>query len=398
MKKGCLFLAFLFLCATFAGCLNPVSLDKYGYVVAVGVEAGKQKKYNVLFLIQKESMGTESDTGGGVLLGAEGDNIYEAIAVMESSVPYEINLSRVMFMMFSETVARSGMMQDFLSMSFSSLKMRYSINAMVVSGDLQRYMEGFNMENFPNMAKLQSNLIGRYKDPVWSRIMTLAELQEAVQSARFDAAIPYGTYNESVITAQDAKSADKGEEPPEHIDTTGGVQRLGGMKSSVYGAALFDGWRMVGVLPGEDTVFLLMGSGLYQKGSLTFSDRNGNIVSVYLIEAAAPQVSFRDNGVPTVKVCLKFLCSIDYDSASTDEVRTKNITEDLESYLQAEIQRVFVDCQRIGSDCFGFGRNAVKCFCSTGAWDAYDWNTKFPLLQAKFDVAIEMTNEISRSE
>lgn len=60
------------------GCLNPVSLDNYGYVVTVGADIGQKEKYEVILELQRESSNaSDENEGGAIVLSVEAENLFE---------------------------------------------------------------------------------------------------------------------------------------------------------------------------------------------------------------------------------------------------------------------------------------------------------------------------------
>ena len=95
-----------------SGCLNPVSLDKYGYVMTVGVDEGKVKKYEIVLVLQRESSGESvTDEGGAIILSDEGDTIFEAVNTLYQRLSYELNFSRTHLFVFGKGIAKSGGME-----------------------------------------------------------------------------------------------------------------------------------------------------------------------------------------------------------------------------------------------------------------------------------------------
>lgn len=383
------------------GCLDPQALDKYGYVMSIGVDAGAQKRYRVTFLIQKEALqsGQES-SGGATIVGAEGDNIYDAIRVVTEGVAYVLNFSRVNYFVFSEAIARSGLAEDFLGLSASELKLRYSVNVMVTAGTAESFLANTGSAMEPNIAKLQYSLVEMEKKLGIVPALTLMQLFEAAEQGRYDAIMPFGQVDESIVTDKERQTAaEEGEYPiSREADTTGGDIRIGGMRVAVIGTALFSGWRMVGVLDAEDTMMLLMARGDFEHGQLTYSDAEGHIVTVDLDRLGEPETTVTLEGEPHVEIRVRLACSVEQDSGAPADERSPQIISELGEYIAGNMERLFYSCRDMGSDAFGVGRAASMQFLTVEAYEAYDWREAYSRMTGGFTVDTELINELGRND
>lgn len=397
------FLAVLMSLAVFAcGCLNPVSLDKYGYIMSIGVDVGMQKKYHVTFLVQKETPkdGQQQTTGGAVIVGADGNNVYDAIRVVSEGVPYELNFSRVNYFVFSEEAARAGMMQDFLSMSASELKLRYSVNLLVAAGRAEDYMASTGSDEEPNIAKLQYSLVEMERTLGIAPAVTLMEFREMAEQGRYDAVVPFGQVDTSIVTDKERqKAAEEGKYPVTHGgDTTGGDIRIGGMRVSVIGSALFDGWKMVGALDSDDTVLILIGRGGFKEGRLTYIDGHGHVVSVALTSLSGPDVDVTLGEAPRFDIAVRLACGVEQDSGSVTDERAMEIIGELRGNLEQNLERIFYGCRDIGCDVFGVGRHASAKCLTAREYEALNWDEAFMRSEASFSVELAAVNELGRKD
>ena len=161
-KTICLMLAAAFVAFNMAGCISYVAIDEYGYVMTVGVDKGETYEYRFCFIVQVEGESQGESDAENVVLSAEGDNIYDAVAVVEVGVPYQLNFGRANYMLFSKDVAETGYIARFIDESFKNLGVRRSTKLMVVLGDSLDYCIGVVSKDNPNTSKRQYSILRDY--------------------------------------------------------------------------------------------------------------------------------------------------------------------------------------------------------------------------------------------
>ncbi len=399
MKKLELLLAVLTLAVSLSGCLDATALDEYGYVLSVGVDAGEVKRYNVSFLIQKTGESQESQAGAGSLvISAEGDSIFEAIAIAHLGVPYELNFMRTNYIAFSRELAENGLMAEFLKASFETLNLRDSAKIVIVLGKCSKYFDGLYTEDNPSVAKRQYSLFQNYMFDAVIPMTNLSLLREAVYSGRFDAVLATGSTDTSIEAREGTdqgggngeSSGGGGEESSDTgPGTTAGVKRSGGRRSYSRGSAVFNGDRLAGVLNGEDTEILLMAMGKFEEGRISYCDENGEY-SFKLSQIRRPQIKLDISGdAPYAKMHVYLAALVELDTAGNSLARWDTVIRPtLEQYVESELKRVFEICRDAGSDAMGFGRSACEEFGSVSAWRAYDWKSRYTGMDAEFEATI----------
>ncbi len=399
-KRPALLLCILLILPLCAGCLEATSLDEYGYVLAIGVDQGTQKKFNVSFLLQKEGESQEAQTGAGsYIVAAEGDNLFDAILVAHVGVPYVLNFTRTNFIMFSDQVASSALMDEFLSISFNSIKLRQSAKMVIVRGECLEYMEGLSSADVPNVAKQQYNHFQAYDQEGVIPITNYTVYQEAVRSSRFDVAIPAGRLDSSISAESNSEEAKQqgGGMQTNDKDTTDGVKRTGGLRSYLYGSALLDGNRFAGYLNNEDTEILLLAMGQFKNGTLSVTDELGTVT--FLLKAIGkPKVQISLGDAPHAAMELMLYAEIGLDTSGNAEQRWNGeLKGELETYIVRELERVFGACQALNSDAMRFGCYASKQFSSVEAWREYVWKEKYKNMTAEFSVGIHLNDRVISS-
>ncbi len=378
MKKGLALALCALLALTGAGCLKGTEIDKLGYVMALGLDRGKELPYSVTMLILDTN--TEADdqqSGGFNAVRAESHGLYEAICTLEGSLPYRLDLSRVMMLVLSaEVAAEEGEAETLLRVPLTDLHIRYNANVFISLGDAYDALSGLENEIMPNLSKIMTNFVTYAQTTGHTPVANLMQMREAIQSKAFDAAAPLcGT----------AKGEDATRKlPVPSIVEEGGylggqLQTEGGMDTSAAGAAVFSGARLACVLDGQHTQALLMAQGEFREGWMRFT-MDGENVSLMLKRAGEPEV--RLWLTPTVRAEVVVPLTAILESGPQDAA--EKVFDAAAALLTERADRTFRVCRAVGADAFGFGKRAIKQFRTEAAWTAYDWAGAYAGMEAGF--------------
>ena len=372
-----------------SGCLNPVSLDKYGYVMTVGVDEGKDKKYEIVLVLQRESSGESvTDEGGAIILSDEGDTIFEAVNTLYQRLSYELNFSRTHLFVFGKVIAKSGGMEEFFSISLDKLRIRQSAMVMVCACGVKDFLGGRGSNNEANLTKVQENLLTDEKTVGQIVITNLAKLFEACDGGRFDVAMTYGYMDDKILT--DAKQKDNAVSGDNPIADA--KDKVGGMQSYMKGAALFDGWKMVDTLSAHDTQILNIASGRFKSGSISLKADTGE---QYALLAQLDDYSVSIDMDDGVNATISLTISITIEQDLTKELGSqwekkgkKMVTE----YFTDELMRIAKRCQKYKSDALGLGRAVSRKFKTVREWEDFDWKQVYPDADIEFEVDVILSD------
>lgn len=384
----CLALAIL-LAFSASGCLNPTAIDNLGYVVTVGVDKGTDKKYEVTLELQRERSGEGGDDeGGAIILSAQGDTLFEVISVINWGMPRQLNFTRTHVLLFSEELARSGGMKDFLAMSFDMLRIRESAIIMVTHSTAKEFIGGLSASEHSNISKIQEDLTTDMAKSGQIKVTDVTKFFESCEGGRFDVAMTMGYYEPDIITgAKQKDSASKGENPLRDVPAG---ERVGGSQSLVAGVALFDGWIMTGILDAHETQFLNLGSGKFNLGTIN-TTLDGEIPVALYISMKKYSVKVDLKAAVQVKVNISIGLSVQQDATNLighewETVYREKFTE----YFKNELDRVFEILIKANSDAMGFGRYALTQFKTVEEWENFDWKKYYRRLKVDFNVNLNL--------
>lgn len=425
MKRLSLLAALLFALPLFTGCLGAVSVDDYKYVASIGVDRGETRPYSISFLVQSEANDSTSQSAAGesILLGAEGDDIFDAITTVHVGVPYRLNFERVNTIVFSQEMAEAGVLERLTRVELNSLNIRQSVKLLVALCPARTFLQGMAGAGMQNITKLQYSLFSNYTEEGVSPITNFSLVHEAAGGGRMDPALTLGGLDVTAVEAakkdaskmssESAQKSGEGGGTPEGQDkkegaaaqtdqqkpneeamyTTEGVPRLGGMAVYAAGSALFDGWKMVGVLDSYDTRFLLMGMGVFENGWVRVPYEGSNIM-LYLSNTGAYDKTVQMSDAPHIDLSLAYTCEVLQDARRLSRAGLESgIRQAAEAFVEQELSRVFSLCQSLNSDAMGMGRLVSRGFSTVAEWEAYEWKRKYPSLTVSFNVRLVPLNE-----
>ena len=373
---------------TLTSCLGAVSLDKYGYVLSVGVDTGKAYKYSVTFLLETESESPdEGSSAASNIISAEGDNIYEAAYIAESCLPFRLNFSRVEYCIIGKDVAATGGIDEFFSISWADLRLRTSANLILSTSTAKEFLDGLTYSDNTTPAKLESSLIDFYERDGLTAMISISDYLTAVHSPYYDAVMPTG-------------SVDVSADSEKQTDTTDGKVRTGGMTSYTLGSCIFSGSMLKGVLSARESRLFMLAEGDMKGAVIQFTLDGGDTFSLRLSNIKKPSVSasFNEKSISLHYYIPLSAELIQFSAQSEKSYFTEEMKAQVKSYLENALSRLFYDCRDLGCDSFGTGREAVKLFTRTSDWENFNYKSRLLYTECDFSVDIKIVSDYVAAE
>ncbi len=414
------------------GCLNGKSVEEYGFVLAIGIDRGEQLKYKVTYLMQSSVESGESARAGElILISGEGENMLGCLRVAESGAPYEFDFARMNFIAVSKDIAEEGLLEDFFSFSLNELKLRSSASMVVTTESAGDFFEGLRYAEELNYSKLVFSLIDYRGSIGLTSSLSLAQFLGLANSSRGDSVIPLGSVDNSIISAEQAggsggqgqsqgqgqgqgqgqsqsqsqgqsqgqgQNQDKDEQSADsNKDTTSGQERTGGLKSYVMGAALFDGFKMVGVISPEENQLKTLCDGKLERASFIFSREDGMSSTIRIENSKGTDVDITLGDRPKVVFNIVASARLEQESdlltihkETLDKDMIHDIEDGIETYLEQSLSELFYNCRELNCDIFRIGQHAALKFSSTADWEAYDFQSRLNEFEAEFNVELDL--------
>ena len=386
-KKGKRFLAFFLLSLillSVGGCIRPRSVERFGYVLAMGVDRGTQLPYHITLMLQKaENSSGESKGSGFALIGAECTSLFEAAETLTANLPFLLDFSRTVMVVLSDELlkADAAVLAGFGEGTFEDLRMRSGMHLLVSLGKAKDALEGLNSDFSLNVARIQQKLASYSKESGLIPIASAAQLQEAIHFKTFDCAIPL-----IGVGQQDTQRIDDSTEEQSYAYIGGRMPVEGGMEAGIMGSALLSGTRFCGVLDGQNTQLLLMGAGAFSSGRMTFFMEDGKPFVVRLEKRRRIHRELTVEGMPKARLEIPLRGRVEL--GKTDILSEEEMAQWLSNKLEQEIQKLFSTLQGLDCDAMGFGKLAVmKCY-SAEEWEKMNWRTAYQNLKADFSVSL----------
>lgn len=379
-----------------AGCWDRAELEEQAFVLAIGVDKGKESQYAVTAAIALPAKMAGGGKGGGggdekpfVLTTVEAPTVAGAMAMINAYVDRRVSLLHTKALFMGEELARiSGMytMDEFVRFR----QARRTIFYVVTKGRAADFLKEMDpkMEKDPQKFIQQMTYNYRYT----GMIPASSQVQSFVTSVNSGYGDPI-TYYAAIKEESEGKSGDQSA-TAESGFKSGELPRKGGPNMELVGGAAFSGEKMVGVLTGDEMRTVLMLQDKFQRGYFSVPDpKQPNLfVSLDLRRGRAADVKVdlsgprpHITGVVTLEgEILAIQANYDY----TDPQLMQTLQGAAERHLQNQIQATVRKSQNWGADIFGFGQHVVRQFPTVQAWEAYNWPSRYK--DAQVDVAVRV--------
>lgn len=423
----CLILALLTVFLLLPGCLSGHFPDEYGYAVLIAIDRGTVKPFLISMLLQHGNVEQSEASSAYTLISVECNDMFEAVDLIETGLPYSLSLARTSAIIFSEEIAASGDIDKLLSVSLGMLSIHYYANLMVSIGSAGDYIRGLQDGMSENLTKLQHNYVAFGAATGLVPSITLAQFYDGAWQGDYTELLPLcaieqnsggedgGSENEDDgrkggnedDDEDDDEDGVKSEDivariPSGRVDMAGGSgylpgenMREGGLDSGLMGSAVLDGTRMVGTLNGRHTQALLMATGAFSQGRLNVTMDDGVEIGAMLFSEQNPKIR------ADIKNCagsITIHLSADIEQpVLMQKYGDGAVTHRIEEHIESMLNNIFDACKREGADVFSFKKAAQTKLITVEQWESFDWDAVFNDFEATFDVNIEIKYNPAKS-
>lgn len=261
------------------GCYDRTELEEEAFVLLLGFDTPKPGIIKVVARVAVPSKlassgGQGGSSGGGgfdegtPLLTARGHTVHEALSLMNTGMERSINLSHLSAIVFSEKVAKAGL-SPYLRTLTRYREFRRNHYLYVSHGDLEKLLQA--------------------EKPLFEKSPTryIEDLQKTNRSLGYAPSVQVEQFLNSLFSPATDPILPVLAENPQKEDAkmsflAGSVSRTGGNPVECVGTAIFQKDRMVGLLDGQETRYLLFLNGDIRHFVLSVpsSLRKGSYLSV----------------------------------------------------------------------------------------------------------------------
>jgi spore germination protein KC len=392
-----------------SSCYDAHEIDDMVHVLAIGIDMGVSDKWRLtlLFETMKEPKGNDnvkdSESKGGksdgvcVSMSVDAPTFFTGIDMLNTSVPRRLGFMHTQTIIFSEELAKSGMIGEYIAPINRFRQIRRSAHIFVVKGKAIDFLQEEGPFIGTSISKHFEQFVVESDNTGFFPHITLEEFYRAIKSTYHQAIAPLCAIN-------NMNNFIKEGDPNENSFKTGGdyvageLPRLGENRRENFGTAIFDGDRMVGELNGDETRYMLMLRNEFKRGFYTIQDPKklelALPLDIKMQKKPKIKITFRDSK-PEVNVSVKL--DVDFlaiqSGINYEQPEFKKIVEaTFESIVIAGMSDLIIRCQNLNSDIFLFGNHAARNFFTIEQWEEYDWNSHF----SKAAVSVEVEAIIRR--
>lgn len=408
LRSACVTILFFVFAGLFSGCYDRREVDDLTYVIAIGFDKGTVNplKMTVQYAIPL-AMGSSSDGGGGGGGGTgslstvtiEAPTIYSGLNMLNNFIGKQLYMSHAKVAVFSEEIAKSGKMHDYIHAMVRVREFRPNMNIVVSRSGAEDYIASIKPIQEADPAKYYELKFSTHEYTgltANTQLNTFYNAQESEDEQAVATLVGVGDYETSKdIDASKSTAAGKGRDRPLMGDyLAGDIPKAGDIKGETLGLAVFAGTKMTGELDGQEATMYLLASGQFKQAFLTFPDPE--VKDSYVILNVRPSRMPRygislAGGKPDITLGIKL--EADFLSIQSgnnyEESRLVEFEDSAEQFLKNEIVRLLNRTSKeLHSDVIGFGRHARGQFLLWEDWIKYDWLRKYE--SASFHVNVDL--------
>ncbi len=395
-KLFILILITLFIIA-FSSSYLSLSMDNLAYVLAIGIDKGKDNNLEVSFQFSTTSKSTESgstEKTPTIMDTVTASSLSTAINLMDSYIGKELNLSHCKVIIFSEELAEQGISEEIYTL-INDTQIRPSANIVISKCPAKLYME----QTSPEL----ENLISKYYE-IFTNSSKYTGFKPNATIGDFFNAIICKTCEPIAILG--GISTEKPEnQGNNHIQENYNVKSNqtpieGENGAENIGIAAFKDDKLVGELCALETTTCLALRNRVDRFLVSIPDPDdvNSYIDIYLYPNGSTKVDINtDTTSPYIKVKTAFTGRI-YSMSSNSQYLNPEILEALSKTCNKYLESVFSDylyktSKEFKSDINGFGKYALNNFLTTQDYDNYNWCDQYQ--NAFFEVSVDTSIQSS---
>lgn len=369
MRKILFFVLLLFSSAFFTGCRHSQYIENQAYAVLMGVDRVNGGDWEITIRIPGIGSGSGGESGGSqgdseyLSFSAAGTSFQDALTVLRTGVPRNLDLSALTVIVISEEIAQSEDMPYLLEILADERKIYGSTRLAVCKGDAGDFV-GEQEAVIGNV--LSEGLISRLENLEDNGYIPASQLD----AVYFDTKSVYSDPLIMLCVVAEGNSDGAGDTSAEGL----AVKAEG--KNRYLGAAVMKDGMMIGNLDGIKTMYVNL-----IRGSVDgFSHTSGNITA-QLAVSKKPKIKISTDGdAPEIDIEIKLL-----SLGVPDEPDLERLSEEIED----EISETIALLQHMGAEPFGFASMAAADFFTLDSWREIDWRNAFSRANVRVDVSIK---------
>jgi len=375
-------------CFSFSGFMDAQSIDRFAYVVAIGIDTGSTTKLKMSFQISVPSGDSGGGSGGSseqssnvIVTSVDCDTVDAGINLVNSYISKQLNLTNCKVIVFSEDIASRGL-SDYIYTFVNNKEIRPNVDIVISKNDAKTFLKNSK----PTLEKLSA----RYYDVItnsakytgYTSRSTISSYFSSIRDTFMQPSAVLGAVSNS--SSLDDKIVSMNGVSSYSLDSsyTSGQTPIENEKPSIVnmGMAVFYEDTLVGELNGMETICHLLLTNQLKSCYLTipspFDSEKSLDLYVQQDGKTKSSVSFL-NGSPYIESKVKIkarILSLTEDSNYLSSENLKKIEEYANSYVENFLYEYAYKTSKVfHSDIAGFGKYAVTHFSTMDAWENCHW-------------------------
>jgi len=383
MLKKYLTLCIILIILSFSlyGCYDAVSIEQYAYVIAIGIDEGKQNeiKLSLQFAISDSSSDGSSQSNKSSVITVECSTIDSGIAIVNSYISKIICLSHCQIIAISENLAVNGI-EDYIDTLINNIEIRPDCNILITKCNASDYIKNANPILTDLVARYYEVLLNSESYTGYTTTTPIYEISSSSHSvfSQYVAMLGGLNFEESKNNNNSETNnnlIDKGSElKPSETPITGNTV------SQIMGLAILNNMKLVGELDSLESVCFLILKNKLERCIISipspFNDDEAIDILLKLNNSTKSNVKLI-NKTPFISCDIKlsgiiqsYPGSVDY----TSEDNIKIVEEYTSSYISSKISEfLYKTAKNYNTDIVGFGYKTSPMFSNINDWQNSSW-------------------------
>ncbi len=377
-----------------SGCYSVQSIDDLAYVVALGIDLGKNNNLELTvqltFPNSADSSSSSGEAAPTIINSVECSSINSGISLLNSYVSKEINLSHCKVLIFSEAIASRGIGLEIYTLS-NQVEIRPDCNVIISKSSAKQYITNSKPELENLVVKYYE--LTPYSNEYTGHITnaTMSNFFNALSANYGDPVAILGNGNKLSITPSNVTV-----NPEQEFNIVAGENPLVEYerKSENLGLAVFKQAKLVGELTAFENLLHLILTNQFESSVISIDNpyKENSAIDIALYFHKNTKINAKlVNGSPYVKSTIYLnarLLSVDKISESL----TPEKIEELELLINSYLENAFLDYQYktakvFEADIDNVGKNLIKNFKNDNEWNNYNWPSNYK--NTFFDVDVK---------
>ena len=394
-KLTILILILILLTFTLYGCYDSTSIEEYAYVIAIGIDEGKENaiKLTLQFaLSDSSSESSSSQSNKSSIITVECCSIDNGISIVNSYISKIINLSHCQIIAISEIIAEKGI-EKYIHTLINNVEMRTDCNLLITKCTAKNYIK--------NSTPILTNLSARYYEVLlnsesYTGYTVKAPILELSSSAHnfFGQHVTilaglnsqkYNTKNNNINLIDKSIELKPSETPI-----------TGNTKSQIIGLAILNKMKLIGELNSIESICYLILTNQLDRCIISIPspfNSDESIDLLFKINNSSKNKVKIINNTPYITCNIELKASIHSFSGNIDYAVAENINiieEYASSYMKAKISDFLYKTAKVyNSDIAGFGYYLTPKYTTIDELEKTHWTNNYK--NAFFNVNVNTT-------